>query len=401
MRKIVIFSVMLLLFNREGLAQPFPDGFEDDYQDEVLYIHVLENYNFHPFWQYEWEKNALTKHGVRLSFGSISGGKLFSDGRLVINQPLEYGIWFRLHSRWYASRHKDTEENVNLIGFEKRFLEKIGLFILFDPALNKDEIDLQFGVSLTDPSQEQYLRIAYCKDDFVYDDRNELRGESLQEPNGVSWQLRYEIGERWSIFSEGKLSTGFERIYPDPTTSPDMTAHDQKIQNANGKLYYVLGTQSLFEVGGFYYHFSEKKQYYQTEYDCGYSNTIYNLAAKYLFSFRENGRIRLGGHYLVQKANASEFKNFDYNRTEILPFLVYEHLWGKHTVELAYMGTNYRWDYDADNDIEDYSQNGFASKVKLGWTYEFNENAVLQLSISHELSLNRFGGGNGQFMMFF
>ncbi len=400
MKRLFLFLIVVIITFRAGYSESFDWNFGLVYREEIAYIHALENYNFHPLRQDDWEKNLFRKHGVRSSFGSIKSDMLLVDTRLNLNLDLGNNFWFRLHSTWNDGEHRDVEKKENLMGFEKRFWESVNLFFLIDPVVEKEKIDAQVGFMLIDDSQEQYFRLAYVKDEFMYDSKNDWGGTSRKEPNGIRWQVRYGMGN-WHIFSEGKYSTGFERSYPDAEQSPELSFHTQQVYDGVLKFYAEPVADSLLEVSGTWYHFSEEKRYQQDEYDYLYANDLYDLTVRYVFLLTAQDRIRFGGHYLVQDSSAERYKNFDYSRREILPFLFYERLWRQHTVELGYIGTIQQWDYAAANPADDYSHRGYADKVKLGWTYAFKENAYLQLSVSHQIAAGELGGGNAQVMMLF
>ena len=402
MKRLFLILIIVIVFPVSGLAESFDWGFETPYKEKIAYIHVLENYHFHPLWQDEWEKNLFRKHGVKSSFGSIKNDTLLVDTRLKLNIDLGEDFWFRVQSTWYDGEHRDIEKKENLMGFEKCFWEGVNLFFLVDTALEKENIDGHAGFMLINESQEHYLRLAYVKDDLVYDSKNDLGGTSQKEPRGLCWQLRYGLGS-WRIFSEGKYSTGFERSYPDIEQSSELRFHAQQVYDGVLKISVEQPRAggSLFETSGTWYRFSEEKRYQQDAFDYLYANELYDLALRYVFLLTARDRMRLGGHYLIQEANAERYKFFDYSRREILPFLYYERLWGQHTVELGYIGSIQRWDYNAVNSDEDYSHKGYADKLELGWTYTFRENALLQLSISHQIVAGEFGGGNVQMMIVF
>ena len=63
------------------------------------------------------------------------------------------------------------------------------------------------------------------------------------------------------------------------------------------------------------------------------------------------------------------------------------------------MGTHHQWEYSIGDWLDDRA--GYTDKIKLGWTYAFLPTARVQFSLSHELDLERFGGGNVQFQMVF
>ena len=67
--------------------------------------------------------------------------------------------------------------------------------------------------------------------------------------------------------------------------------------------------------------------------------------------------------------------------------------------ELGYLACHHSWDYVSPT-VDDHTDD-YTDKLKLGWTYPFTPRARLQLSLSHEIDLERFGGGNIQFQILF
>ena len=68
---------------------------------------------------------------------------------------------------------------------------------------------------------------------------------------------------------------------------------------------------------------------------------------------------------------------------------------------LRFVGTIQHWDYESAVPDEEYSYDGYADKVKFGWTCSFQENVYLQFSLSHQVVAGEFGGGNVQLMILF
>ena len=140
--------------------------------------------------------------------------------------------------------------------------------------------------------------------------------------------------------------------------------------------------------------------FHDVEYDYSYQNKIYTYSIQYVLTYKQHNRFRLLGYYLTQDAQSKGFSNHDFRRRDFIPGFFYEYIWTKHILELGVMGSAYDWDYNAiSQDV--YEEQGIVEKVKIGWTYRFNNNAQFQFSISHVFSVFGFGGPNAQYQMFF
>ncbi|MBN1294736.1 MAG: hypothetical protein JXB48_23065, partial [Candidatus Latescibacteria bacterium] len=69
--------------------------FDQVYDEKLLYLHTLVNYEYDPDWQQIWEKELMTSTGVRFDFGSVSAYKLLHYEDIVINQDLGKSWRFR------------------------------------------------------------------------------------------------------------------------------------------------------------------------------------------------------------------------------------------------------------------------------------------------------------------
>jgi hypothetical protein len=116
------------------------------------------------------------------------------------------------------------------------------------------------------------------------------------------------------------------------------------------------------------------------------------------------GLFRIGGpwglrpeiHALRQWSHASGVRNFDHRRDDFFPAVFVElHAPGRSTWELGYLATRHSWEYRIGDWVDD--TDAYTDKVKLGWTYAFTPLARLQFSLSHEVDLDRFGGGSIMF----
>jgi hypothetical protein len=376
--------------------------FERTYQDAPLFLHALLNYDFHPLWHYEWEKNLFSRNNLRMSTGSVTTAELLVESQLFLNNDLSDGFWFHSRGFWSSNRHQNKRVLTIFLGLEKLvYKENLTLFILAHPRFEKEYLGVQLGFSVYGNDRQNYLNIGLVLEDLVYDKKNDRNGKTLKKPRGLQWFMRYGKN-KWWIYSDGNLNTGFKRKYPDIGNLIVENFHQQQINNVNLKLYYKTDVSTLFMVNFYHYHFTEEKTYeaYQNNYN--YKNNIYDVSIQYFFPLKERIRFRLATHYVIQKAKSVGYSQHKYKRQEILPAVFFDYLWIKHQIELGYMFTLQSWEYNSINSVYDFNlENGYFDKIYLGYKYHFNPNAILHLSISHQLNVRGFGGGNIQYLMFF
>ena len=126
------------------------------------------------------------------------------------------------------------------------------------------------------------------------------------------------------------------------------------------------------------------------------------------FHLRCLGVLRIGGpwglqpefHWLRQWATAQGRHAFDHRREDFFPALFVKlRAPGNSTWNLGYLASHHQWDHAVGTWHDD--QAGYTDKIKLSWTYAFRPAARVRFALSHELDLDRFGGGNVQFQMNF
>jgi len=237
-------------------------------------------------------------------------------------------------------------------------------------------------------------------EDFLWEEKNDYNGRAVKYPKGLFWQIRNTTG-KINFFSEGRISTGYKREYQEEGHSNLLRSEEQKENTALAKLYYIMDENKFIETGFYHYNFFERNFFFSGSEDYSYSNKIQSFHIQYIFPVKQNFVFRISGRYIRQMSNASGFKNYTYKRDEWMPSFFCEYFYGKHVFELAVMNSFYNWDYDEVKIVNDYAEHERSEKIKLGWTYSFNENTRLQISLSHVFSIWGFGGGNIQYMMFF
>jgi hypothetical protein len=125
-------------------------------------------------------------------------------------------------------------------------------------------------------------------------------------------------------------------------------------------------------------------------FDHDYSGWYRTLSVRALAPLSPRWRMRAELHRLDRRATASGWRAFAYHRDEVMPGLWAEWRAGRRqVVELGYLGSFYRWRYAGEEPAS-----GFADKLELATVFRLDGNARLKLSLSHEVSLERFGGAS-------
>ena len=117
------FILIVLLLPVSTVAENWE--YDQVYNEELLYLHTLINYDYDPDWKQSWEKELLKGKGVRFNFGSVSGSKLLHHEDVVINHDLGEGWWFRTHISWEYSRYKDIDRSARYLEFQKRIFRNL------------------------------------------------------------------------------------------------------------------------------------------------------------------------------------------------------------------------------------------------------------------------------------
>ena len=235
---------------------------------------------------------------------------------------------------------------------------------------------------------------------MVFNTKNELGGEQEQKPLALQWAVRLGTDDWW-IFSEGKMGTGFERLFPNAEASPELSRHDRQENFALLKYTRAARNDMAWSVWVDWYKFSETKLFRQPGFDYDYTNTQLDVAAEYVQTLRERHRLRFVAHYVQQDARSTGFNEHDYDRTDVLGGAFYEYLWPMSGLTFAYAFGLPDAEFRALDDSRDFSLDDYRDKLIVGWRYDFSPDAQILLSLSHEVSTQGFGGGNVQFQMFF
>ncbi|MBN1425066.1 hypothetical protein JXA88_10970 [Candidatus Fermentibacteria bacterium] len=79
---------------------------------------------------------------------------------------------------------------------------------------------------------------------------------------------------RLTAFSEGRRTTGFRRSYADREFSPDVCAHDRRMDDALAAAYCDIFEGAYIESLGCVYEFEESKRYHEDLNDYDYANRV-------------------------------------------------------------------------------------------------------------------------------
>ncbi len=252
---------------------------------------------------------------------------------------------------------------------------------------------------LTDKTRERYLRLGLRLDDFLYERKNDLGGKSDTEPVGIQWELRYQAG-RWEVFSTGRYGSGSRRDFPDTTLSPAVAGAFRRDGASTVRVRHVWSDLNFAEAGLAHYRFEAAEQRRDGTAGFDYRNEFIHLRGLGVLPIGGPWGLRPEIHWLRQWASARGGRVFDHRREDFFPALFVElRAPGNSTWDLGYLSSHHQWDHS----VGTWSDNraGYTDKIKLGWTYAFRPTAHVRFSLSHELDLNRFGGGNVQYQMNF
>jgi len=383
------------------LVSASPDWtFEDAYDDEMLYLHALINYQFDQRWYDRWESNLFAGNGFLLSVGSVTVDDLLIDGHLVLNIDLGAGWRFQGDGRWLETRHLNTWTRDTFMGLEKLLSKNFSLFMNVTPFYNKEFTDIRTGFSIYNDDKTNYLRLGFKIDDFVYDDKNQFGAVTEKSPLGLEWHSRYQW-EYLTVYTTGMLGTGYGRSFQDRNKSPDMTYHAQRINRAEFKVYASPLKKWLFGSGIYYYTFIDKKSYVDERESYIYENRMTDWHLEINYDLHPRHGIRNISHIVWQTAGSRGYRAHDYDRTDVMTGLFYLLHLKRHTIEAGYMFTLVDWSYSKLYRDYDRAESSYLDKLKLAWYYRFPNNAELNISVSHQVSIGGFGGANLQYIMLF
>ena len=374
---------------------PFPD----ELRSRLVFVHPLVNYAINPVWQRDWERHLVSANGVQMTVGSVATEDLYTDLTLNITEPLGGRFRFLYRMVWREGLHIDISRQEHWPGFEMGLFGRVAVQLQVHPTPDKEDFDLMTGLLLTDESRERYLRVSLRLDDFMYEPKNDLGGTSQEEPVAIQWELRYQVG-RWELFSTGRYGSGSRRAYPDSALSPALAGSFRRDGAGTIRLRHLLNEADFLGVEASHYSFEADEQRRDGVDGFEYGNEFVHLRGLGVLGIGGSWGLRPEINWLRQWASSTGRREFDHRREDFFPALFVElHAPGKSTWELGYMATHHQWEYTAGGWVD--NRDAYTDKIKFGWTYAFLPTARVQFSVSHELDLDRFGGGNVQFQMNF
>ena len=384
-----------------GAAQPdWP--FTTDFGSYLLHVHPEVNYKLHPDWLAVWERERLQDGFFRGTFGSSATDELLVDAHWTLNPELSRGLRLRQDIVWQERRHLPHDRLDLWLGFEAHVWRRLAVVAQAVPASRKDTIDLRVGGLWTSRDRTRYVQVLYVLQDLIHDTKDRRKGVTETSPLGVHWLVRLEHAG-WTLFSQGDWIRGYLRRYPDPLHSPDLAASGRASRDLTVRLRRHFAPRTALEGSFFLAEDAQRMEYREGPGSVGWTDFDHDYAGWYrLFSLRGlypvSDRWRLRGelHRLDRRAGATGWRSFTYRRSETMPALYAEWRWSpRRTVELGYLGTFYDWRWsDQDRRRVPEDREGFADKVELAMILGLKGDAAIKLSLSHEVSLERFGGGS-------
>jgi len=385
-------------------AAQTPDWpFDDVYDSDLVFLHPLANYRPNPHWVRDWERGRASGNSVWATVGSVSQKEFFTDVRMRIDQPLgDTRFRFLYDLRWLGGEHVDLEVLQQFLGLEMSVAGPWGLQALVHPTPDKADVDAALGVIVADESRGRFLRVSLRLDDLLYGDRNKDGGVSQGEPVGVQWEGRYG-GRRWEVYSEGHYGSQSKRSFPDSANSPDIRGLEGSHNASQSRLRWLRTSTDFLELEFTHYAFLTAEQWRDTAESFRYEDQIVDLTLRYAFTFG-GGRWRAwpGVHLLNQRARATGRQDERFERTDLMPQVFVEYSLGEaDALEFGFMGSRSERTLSSEDSDRAFDKLAWSDKVKLGWTHHFAPAVRIQLSLSHEVAPDRFGGANVQFFGLF
>ena len=397
--RLLLILVFLLLLSIPTFGATGDWPFPEELRSRLVFVHPLVNYAINPVWQRDWERHLVSSNGVQTTVGSVATEDLYTDLTLNITEPLGGRFRFLYRMVWREGLHIDISRQEHWPGFEMGLFGRVAVHLQVHPTPDKEEFDLMTGLLLTDESRERYLRVSLRLDDFMYEPKNDMGGASQEEPVAIQWELRHQIG-RWELFSTGRYGSGSRRTYPDSALSPVLAGSFRRDGASTVRLRYLVNEADFLGVETSHYSFEADEQRRDGVTGFAYGNEFVHLRGLGVVGIGGSWGLRPEINWLRQWASSTGRREFDHRREDFFPALFVElHAPGKSTWELGYMATHHQWEYTAGDWVD--NRDAYTDKIKFGWTYAFLPAARLQISLSHEVDLDRFGGGNVQFQMNF
>ena len=384
----IAWLAMLATFAVAG-APSWP--YETGFRSYLLHVHPLVNYALHPDRLAGWERHRLQPAAFRGGFGSVATDELLVDAHWSLNPELSPGLRLRHDIDWKERRHLPVDRLDLWLGFELHVRDGIGAVVQVQPAEAKETLDLRLGAIWTSTDRTRYVQLLYALDDLVHDRKNDLGAVSRTRPRALHWLLRLERGP-WRVASHGRWGRGFARDYPDAALSPERLRHEQTANELDARLRWRPDARTHLELSWIQHEDREVLVHRGVLelYDLDYAGWYRVIGVRAVVPLDDRWRLRGELHRLRRRAAATGRRGFDYHRTETLPALLAEWSWGaRHAVEMGYLGTFYRWRYGGEE-----ARSGFADKVVGSLILGLRDEATLTVSLSHEVSLERFGGGS-------
>ncbi len=393
---------LLILVAESANAQVVEWEFDDSYDSNLVFVHPLVNYAINPDWVRARERVLFDGTSFEATIGSVTTQRLYTDARVRIDEGLgDTRFRFYYNLRWLDGEHLDTTWLQQFVGFEMKATGPLGLQAMIHPTPAKDDMDLAVGVTLTNDSRQRYLRALVRWDNFLWEKRNESGGTSVQEPVGIQWEGRW-AGGSFEAFSEGRVQSESERLFPDSTQSPLVSGTQNQVNGSNTRLRWLSGETSYLELQLSTYLFVEGEDCRDPAGSFGYRNRILETVLRYVFPLGERWRAWPALHLIDQEAEAEGRRQYTFSRTDLMPVVFVGYSFSdSNMLELGYMGSvsnRVQMDVDPQYDLD---RRSYADKIEIAWTHSFVPTARLQFSLSQEVTSGRFGGGNIQFMGLF
>ncbi len=390
-------ALFCLLFLQIAMLGAEEWEFEQEIFSPRLFLHPFATYLYDVKQVTDWELHQYADTQFRMNIGSVSLNRLNTDVQAQMNHDLNDYFTFRGRYDRQSFQHWPEDKEIMSMEMEARVFPWFSVFVGANPEYDKEDVDAVAGFMIADSTRTRYFRTTLVYEDFVYDEKNEAKGETKREPFGVRWAMHPWNGDV-RFYSEGYWTNGYRRTFSagDSLDTTQLEHYER----------YALIRITRNSKGGSLYSFDMRfDEYYDhdtrldTDYSVRRSIYLYQCGFHWDLTLTEKTRLKPGFRYVLLKYRERCPENGFFNtdilyRVEMLYQLIGVWKTPLGTWEGGCLGSQRR--------IHEAKKFFFGSdpkweqKLFLGWSWEFVNNAFLKLSVSHEPSIDGFGGANMQ-----
>ncbi len=396
-KAVMCLTLVCVVGSAPGAIEPVDAfNFDSRYFGDMLFLHPYVNYGVPLSWRLSADTLSIAKTFMMVNYGSVSVDKLSADVNVAVNAPIGAGFWARYQLLWKENFHRTLTEEWNFFGFEKYIIGPFSAFARGNLDFDKHEVDILYGLSLSDSLRTRFVQAALIDEDHFYR-KNDLGGISEQQPLGIVWEGAYKLKSAY-LYSNGYYSRGFKRMFPDTVLSPELREHDAGAGRSVFRAHFPLSNTLLAQACIDHYTFRQRQSFSNSAQNFDYRETIVHSSIRSSLRISARHGIVAGLHGVLHNAHAEGVRRYVFERRDLIPSVAYEFYWRSVVLSAMAAAAWFRADLDAGVPDNDRFERDFQGKVRIAARFIFSPRAGALFSYSKGIPLPSFNGMNGQFI---